>query len=61
MKKKRTITPPDLMERTRATVALVNGTGRGSRDDLGMYAFLSLFHPEMSDAKKRELSRKEQP
>jgi hypothetical protein len=42
------------MERTRAAKAYVD-----ARRDAGieMFAFLSLFHPEMDDATKRELAR----
>ncbi len=47
---------PSLMEKTRAAVAYVNTK---PQKDLEMYAFLSLFHPEMSEAKKRELCRKD--
>jgi hypothetical protein len=45
---------PDLMERTRATVCLLQSR-RG--EDEKMYAFLSLFHPNMPEVTKRQLAR----
>ncbi len=49
---------PDLMERTRATVALLNGFSSSRKaKEMEMYGFLSLFHPKLSDEKKRALAR----
>jgi len=48
---------PDLMEHTRAAVELVNRTS-GDNRELAMYGFLSLFHPKLTHAQKRELVRK---
>lgn len=60
MKKKRAskkLKPePDIMERTRATVGLLNSAGYNGRKDAQMFAFLSIFHPEMSFEKKRRMS-----
>jgi hypothetical protein len=43
-----------LMERTRAAVCFINARdGKGSR--LEMFGFLSLFHPDMTDQRKREI------
>lgn len=47
---------PDLMQRTRAAVCYLN-TKRDSAE-LEMYAFLSLFHPEIDEPTKREIARK---
>lgn len=58
MKKKKTKRDkgPDLMERTRATVAYIECRDRRSNDrNLELYAFLSLFHPNMSEERKRKL------
>lgn len=58
-KRKKNKRQPDLMDRTRAAVCFVNaGGGTGGDMDTEMYAFLSLFHPEMNEQKKRELCRK---
>lgn len=47
-----------LMDRTRAAVAYLNTSGpKGNYSlDAEMYAFLSLFHPEMDEKTKRELA-----
>jgi hypothetical protein len=55
MKKKIKNKPLDLMEITRAAVCFVNDRSQDEK----MWAFLSLFHPEMSDAQKRKLCTKE--
>lgn len=56
MKKRKKAKEPDLMERTRAAVAYVECRDSRSRDrNLEMYAFLSLFHPDMSEERKRKL------
>ncbi len=48
---------PDLMEQTRSAAAYVNS--RPNDAGLEIYAFLSIFHPEMTHAQKRQLSRKD--
>ena len=47
-----------LMDRTRATVGLLN-SHRGASKEMEMYAFMSLFHPELSHEKKRKICRAE--
>ncbi len=45
-----------LMPRVEAAVAYINSVPDSKRrDELEVYAFLSLFHPEMTHARKREL------
>lgn len=44
-----------MMERTRATVAICNT--REATEGLKMAGFLELFHPNLSDDKKRDLIR----
>lgn len=47
----------DLMARTRAAVAYVGRTGNSAerQAELEMAAFMSLFHPEVSDDTVRDL------
>jgi hypothetical protein len=47
------LTRENLMDRTRAAVAYCNT--RSGTEALKMQAFLSIFHPEMSDEVRREL------
>lgn len=49
--------PPTMMDRTRAARAYVNQAKHGDSGDLEMYAFMAIFHPEVSDDKVRELVR----
>ena len=44
---------PTLMDRTRAAVALVNADGTQRTK---MFAFLSIFHPELSLAERLNLA-----
>ena len=53
MKKKQQ--KPDLMERTRAAVTVLNTQQDANDDAAHMAAFLDLFHPEMSEKKKHAL------
>lgn len=49
---------PDLMERTRAAVCLMNSSYNGWGDnEKELYCFLSLFHPKMSFEKKMKIIR----
>jgi len=43
------------MDRTRASVCLLNGTN--SNDRVQMFAFLSLFHPELPLTERLALAR----
>lgn len=45
-----------LMERTRAAVCFLNADIGAHRRGMDVYGFLSLFHPEMTHAQKRELT-----
>jgi hypothetical protein len=46
-----------LMERTRAAVCFLNSNnGQGRNGRASIFAYLSLFHPEMSDQEKRSLA-----
>lgn len=47
---------PDLMDRTRAAIAYCNAA---RNEELNMFAFLQLFHPEITPDRARQLSRKE--
>ena len=52
--------PDKLMERTKAAVCYINSTRSGSiqsQAEREMFAFLSLFHPEMSLEQKTKLSQ----
>jgi hypothetical protein len=58
-KAKKKIPGPDMMYRARAFRAGVNivAPDRGpKREEVEMYAFLSIFHPEISERKRRELA-----
>lgn len=45
---------PDLMERTRAAVTFLNSQ---NDEEMNLWGFLSLFHPEMSNEEKRRFIR----
>ena len=60
MKKKKTppISRDDLMEKARAAVALCNSRENANDEETKMAAFLSIFHPEMTDQRRHKLIRR---
>lgn len=46
---------PQIMDRTRAAVGYINTSRLGRDDPAALAAFMSIFHPEYSEEKVREM------